>query len=175
MDSEHEPNASRGKVAKPSSTVGWFPVSKSDAATINEQCGESAATTKAVWLAFLQIGNDRAAKEFTLPLNVIKHVAGVSRSTTKKAIETLVALGFITKRENRVSGKKESDSNTYTLLRSVDIRLTGRSSNWASSATGSSKKAPTRGAKEENSLDVDGRAAEAAAHPQEQTETDGTW
>jgi hypothetical protein len=116
---------------------GWFPVSKADVALLNEQCcgAKSGATTKVVWLALLQLQNDRQSSEFQVPIGLIASLAGTGRTATKDGIARLVELGFVAKDLQRIEGKKESDVNFYHLLRgrsvndrgSVDNQLAGRS------------------------------------------------
>ncbi|MEY2487389.1 MAG: hypothetical protein QOH39_3037 [Verrucomicrobiota bacterium] len=100
------------------SRKGWFAVQKADLALLNEQCGDSAPWIKAVWLALLQIQNDRRSSEFEVPIGFIKREAVVSRSTAKRAIRQLIALGFLHVETQKVAGKKESDVNRYRMIRS---------------------------------------------------------
>jgi hypothetical protein len=111
--------------ARLTSRKGWFKVWKADVALLSEQCGDSSPWVKVVWLALLQIQNDRQSSEFEVPIGLIKSLAGVSRSTAKRAIQQLIALGFLKVEAQKIPGKKEHNVNRYRLLRSVPREPTG--------------------------------------------------
>lgn len=129
---------------------GYFPTPKADYALLNERCGGKTASAKAVYAAMLQIANDRSTATFTVEINVIRSVAGVSLRTAKSMLDILEDLGLIHIKRRREPGTKENAPSTYTVWwcnnnttykksGSCNKRTTGRASNEAENLHGNNK------------------------------------